>query len=114
MAALDFKVLADAKTLIIERFGTEPEDAETLLEASAAEDCTTSAKVYRPYYVLGVLMGANWVQFKSVASAAGSSVEYATPHQAQRAVWGIQAALDRDLCGIPVGFTAAARFEPVM
>lgn len=114
MAALDFKVLADAKLVITERFDSEPEDAETLLEASAAEDCTTGDKVYRPYYVLGVLMGANWVRFKSVASAAGSSVEYASPMQAQRAVWGIQASLDRDLCNVPAGFTAAARFEPVM
>jgi hypothetical protein len=114
VAALDFGVLSVAKDLIEARFGTLPSDAETLLVASAAEHCTTGDPVYRPYYVLGVLMGANWQQFKSTTSASGASVEYASPAAAQRALWDIQATLDTTLCEVPTAFTNSRRFEVVM
>jgi hypothetical protein len=114
VAALDFSDLTVSLALVTSRFGSTPSDAETLLIASAAEDCADGTPAYRPYFVIGALMAAHWAQFKSVTSASGASVEYASPGAARSALWSIQAALDADLCSVPAGFVAGQRFEPVM
>lgn len=115
MAILDFTNLDAALALVTARFGSTPSDAETLLVASAADDCANPpVTTYRPYFVIGALMAANWQQFKSVASASGASVEYGSPAAAQRALWDLQAALDRSLCNVPAGFETGRRFVPVM
>lgn len=115
MAALDLTDIDVAKTLVTERFGSLPSDAETLLIATAADDCGDPAvTTYRPYYVIGLLMGTYWQQYKAVRSASGASVEYASPAAARQALLDIQAALDLDLCNVPSGFTGDRRFVPVM
>lgn len=106
MAANDYTVLATAKAVVTSRFGTiDDGELEALLEASACTNADAET-VYQPYLVAGWLMRSRWQQYKSVRSAAGSAVEYASPDEAYKALANLQAALSVGLT-CPVAWTAA-------
>lgn len=111
---MDFHNIDDALAVIAERFGSVPGDARMLLEASAAQDCTTGDPVYRPYYVLATLMTTRYQEYKRVRSASGAEVEYAGPGIARRALLDQQQLLDAHLCHVPPGVNMGDRFKVVM
>jgi len=112
VAANDYTVLATAKAVVIARFGTiDDGELEALLTASA---CTNDddETVYQPYLIAGWLMRARWQQYKSVKGASGSTVEWANPDEAYRAMAALQAALSKGLT-CPVAWQAGTDFSVI-
>lgn len=104
---IDFSSKTESLALITARFGSTPSDATVLLELSTGTD-VDSQTVYRPYYVLGEILGLdiNFQKYKSLRSAAGSSVEYNSPYDAKVQMWAMQNRLDERF-----GLTVADGFE---
>ena len=108
MAALDYTNLTAMKAFLAAQVaGSNADEAEALLEASAADDCgTPPTTVYRPYWVIAHLLESGTASFEEVQSATGSRVKYRDPRTAYRAIMRRQHALDQTLCNIPAGFEA--------
>ena len=109
MAALDYTNLTAMKAFVAAQVtGSNADEAEALLLASAADDCATvPVTTYRPYWVIANLLQARLTTAESLGSASGSSITYHDPVRAYRTVMGRQAAFDRGLCNIPAGFEAS-------
>ena len=114
MAANDYTNLVTAKAVVTSRFGTlDDGELEALLVASACTNADGDT-VYQPYLIAGWLIRARWQQYKSLRSAAGSTVEFASPDEAFRALADMQAALSEGLT-CPAQWTASSngRFSVV-
>jgi hypothetical protein len=88
--ANDYRDIDVAKAVVTNRYGAiDDGELEALLEASACKN-TDGETVYRPYLVAAHLIKARWAQYKRLRSAAGSEVEYDTPHAAFDALTSLQ------------------------
>jgi hypothetical protein len=108
MAALDYTNLTAMKAFVAAQVsGSNADEVEALLLASAADDCADPAvTTFRPYWVIANLLQARLTTAESLGSASGASITYHDPVRAYRTVMGRQAAFDKGLCNIPPGFEA--------
>ena len=108
MAALDYTNLTAMKAFVAAQVaGSNADEAEALLAASAADDCADPAvTTYRPYWVIAHLLQGRLTTAESLGSASGASIKYHDPVRAYRTVMARQAAFDEGLCNIPEGFEA--------
>lgn len=112
MAALDFTNLTAMKAFVAAQApGSNADEAEALLLASAADDCNEdpdeAITTYRPYWVIAHFLQGRLTTAESLGSASGASIKYHDPVRAYRTVMGRQAAFDKGLCNIPAGFEAS-------
>lgn len=108
MAALDLTNRTAVLAYLTASLPNETQSVlETLLDASAADDCADPpVTTYRPFWVIANTLQTNQGLAESVGSASGASIKYRDPISAWRAIMRRQAALDKAYCNIPEGFEA--------
>ena len=105
----DFSDIEVCKTLITSRLGSLSLDAEVLLELSSGTDADDQ-EVFRPYFVMGELLGidSEFHKYKMLKGASGSSVEYKNPSEARDRLWEMQSRLDERFgLTLPDGYEGA-------
>lgn len=92
--AVNYEVLADAKSVVLEKTGlAEPNDLDNLLTISAGqtnEDSPTT--VYRPYYVAAYLLRTRVFQLEK-----GEGAEFANPFAVANEYMRLQRDIDNSM-----------------
>lgn len=111
MAATDYKILAEAKALVLARAAfADGDEVEALLDASKGEDADETV-YYRPYVVLAAIFETQWERYVSLRGASGAELEYADPADAVAGYLAQQARLDETFeLTIPDAWPAASGY----